>query len=176
MHIVVHWSKVFFLHHRPLPNTEWAVTTSLSSLVHELCKGLQTALGHGQYKRWGKCWFTGVTIWHCRQSYKQRLASPVVCSQIWPCWGHLPGQSRFIVNYGWFWGRQSQVHSYINPVLFMGSCKTPRTFFFLPHETSFEVLVRCCHFFKNWFSCRFLESWVICSKSSFFKLQDICYD
>ena len=65
------------------------------------------------------------------------------------------------MNYGRFWGRQSQVHSYINPALFMGNYKTPRIFF-LPPETSFEVSVRCCHFFKT---CLLVD---FCSLESFF--------
>lgn len=147
---------------------------SLIGLISYLIPWLLNApdwLGSWPVQRWWKWWFTGVTIWHCRRSYKH-WGRPILA-----LFRPSSQPARFIVNYGWFWGRRSRVHSYINPLLFMGNYKTPRIFF-LPPETSFEVSVRCCHFFFfNLPSCRFLEPWVICGKSSlFFLIQDICSD
>ena len=122
-------------------------------LVHRL-KNAPDCLGSWPLHRWWKWGFTGVAIWHCRRSYKH-WGRPVLAL--------LKPSSRpvrFIVNYGRFWGRRSQVHSYINPALFMGNYKTPRIFF-LPPETSFEVSVRCCHFFKT---CLLVD---FCSLESF---------
>lgn len=93
-------------------------------------------------QRWWKCWFTGVIIWDSRQSYKQQ--GRLLLAPLRPV--------RFIVNYSRLLGRRSRVHSYINLVLFMGNYKTPRIIFPLPHETGFEVAVRCCHFLKLVFS------------------------
>lgn len=110
-------------------------------------------IGSWPVHRWWKWWFTGVTVWHCRQSYKRwgRKLLALLRPSSWPV--------RFIVNYGLFRGRRSKVHSYINPVRFMGNYKTPRIFS-LPPGTSFEVSVRCCHFLYL-SACRFLEPWVI---------------
>lgn len=128
--------------------------------VHRL-KNAPDCLGSWPLHRRWKWGFTGVAIWHCRWSYKH-WGRPVLAL--------LKPSSRpvrFIVNYGRFWGRRSQVHSYINPALFMGNYKTPRIFF----SASWDQLWsfgQVLSFFLNLSSCRFLQPWVICGKTSLF--------
>lgn len=148
----VQLSSVFFFYNENGP--QLLISIGLMSRSHFTLHGCSPAFsdsnmppecfGSSPVPRWWTCCFTGVTVWLCRRSNKHWG------SRFWPGRGS-PRQVSFIVNYGQFWGSQSQVHSYIKSVLFMGNYKTPKnffSFFYLPHEASFEVSVRCCHFLK----------------------------